>query len=117
MLACESRRIDTLRTEPKATCMRIIESDRAGPPAPGSLLSGGRASEPSTRMLLPVKSEPLLVSAASAVAGEGCAAGGGAGRGGGGGGGLGKQKKKKKEKEGGGGGGGGGGGEPLGDAA
>src|SRR3954452_14013875 len=70
MLACESRRIDTLRTEPKATCMRMIESERAGPPAPGSLLSGGRASEPSTRMLLPVKSDPPGERAASAVSDE-----------------------------------------------
>src|SRR3954454_16939925 len=70
MLACESRRTETFRTDPGPTCISIIESERAGPPAPGSLLSGGLASDPRTRIVLPVRSEPLRVSAASAVSEE-----------------------------------------------
>src|SRR3954454_18020746 len=70
MLPCESRRIDTFRTEPKPTCMSMIESERAGPPAPGSLLFDGRASEPNTRIVLPLSNDPPRVSAASAVSDE-----------------------------------------------
>ena len=48
--------------------MSMIESERAGPPAPGSLLSGGRASEPSTRIVLPREQRCRRgVSAASAL--------------------------------------------------
>src|SRR3954452_21038844 len=70
MFACESRRIEILRTDPGPTCISIIESERAGPPEPGSLLSGGLASDPRTRTVLPVRSEPPGESAALAVSDE-----------------------------------------------
>src|SRR3954454_4514110 len=55
-----SRGIDSLRTVPKPTCITMMLSERDGPDvlAPGSFVPFGRWSEPSTRMLLPVRTEP-----------------------------------------------------------
>ena len=62
----ESRGIESLRTLPNWARTSMIESARPGPPWVSSIESPLRSSEPSTRIVAPLKRLPLPFSASSA---------------------------------------------------
>ena len=71
MAEYESRKIESLRTEPKPRCSSRMLSLRLGPWfAPGSLLPFGRWSEPRISTVLPVSRLPPGLSACFAESGS-----------------------------------------------